>query len=82
MYNVSNFKLFETDLVKDWLRVHIFGANKKLQAFIFEQGILVTGLIGLSLFGLAVLFVIKVVKSEKLTIALKKKVMWSPVLRG
>jgi hypothetical protein len=82
MYNVSNFKLFQTDLVKEWLRIYVFGTNRKLQAIIFEQGILVTGLIGLSIFGLFVLFAVKVIKSEKLSNALKKKIMWSPVLRG
>ena len=27
MYNVSNFKLFETQLVKNWLKIYIFGSH-------------------------------------------------------
>ena len=59
MFNISNFKIFETQFMKSNLAL-VFGYNSKLQNIIFEQGVLVTGAILFAFLGIVMFLLSKV----------------------
>ena len=79
---MANFKLLKNYHVKSFIQIHVFGELKDLQEFLLGQGMLFLGVLA----GILLLIILGLCKlaskGQTLIQKLKKKIMWTPILRG